>query len=56
MSHKEFLNWIADRIVNIYGESPQIDFVLALRRRADEIAELEKELNEWKFAPKSNFE
>lgn len=34
MTDSDFLNWIADRIVNIYGESEQVDFVLRLRRMA----------------------
>jgi hypothetical protein len=29
-----FLAWIADRLVNVYGESPNVDFVLSLRARA----------------------
>jgi len=29
-----FLDWIADRLVYVYGESPNIDFVLSLRERA----------------------
>lgn len=31
----DFLDWIADRLVNVYGESPNIDFVLSLRKRAE---------------------
>lgn len=30
----DFLDWLADRIVHIYRESPDTDFVLALRRKA----------------------
>lgn len=30
----DFLEWIADRIVNVYGESDNVDFVLSLRQRA----------------------
>lgn len=30
LSDKEFLTWIRDRIVNVYGESPNTDFVLRL--------------------------
>lgn len=29
-----FLNWIADRLVNVYKESPNVDFVLRLREIA----------------------
>lgn len=31
----DFLDWLADRLVNVYGEYPNIDFVLTLRRRAE---------------------
>ena len=30
-SDKAFLNWLADRLVYIYGESPNVDFVNKLR-------------------------
>jgi hypothetical protein len=30
----DFLDWIADRLVNVYGESSHVDFVLSLRERA----------------------
>ena len=30
----DFLDWIADRCVTVYGESPDIDFVRSLRERA----------------------
>lgn len=30
----KFLDWIADRMVNMYGESPDTHFILTLRRRA----------------------
>ena len=30
-----FLDWVADRMVHVYGESENVDFVLALRRRAE---------------------
>jgi hypothetical protein len=32
---KEFLNWLADRLVHKYGESENVDFVLHLRSLAD---------------------
>ena len=35
----EFLLWIADRLVFVYGESPNIDFVLKLRKIARAMAE-----------------
>ncbi len=30
-----FLEWIADRLVHVYGENPNIDFVRSLRTRAE---------------------
>lgn len=30
MTDKEFLTWIRDRIVNVYGENPNVDFILRL--------------------------
>lgn len=30
----DFLDWVADRLIDVYGESPSIDFVQSLRRRA----------------------
>ena len=30
----DFMDWIADRLVNVYGENPNIDFVQSLRYRA----------------------
>lgn len=32
-----FLMWMADRIVHVYGESPNVDFVLKLREIADRL-------------------
>lgn len=34
MNTPDFLDWIADRLVHVYGESPNVDFVLSLRLRA----------------------
>ena len=31
MQDQTFLNWIADRLVNVYGESEMVDFVRKLR-------------------------
>lgn len=31
----EFLDWLADRLIHVYHESPNIDFVLSLRARAE---------------------
>lgn len=30
----DFLDWIADQLVHVYGESENVDFVICLRRRA----------------------
>jgi len=34
-THKEFLNWVADRFVYLYQESEQVDFVQRLREIPD---------------------
>lgn len=31
MKDKEFLEWLVDRLVFVYNESPNIDFVLKLK-------------------------
>jgi hypothetical protein len=36
MKDKAFLEWIANRIVEVYGESPNVDFVRKLRAIAEE--------------------
>ena len=38
MKDKEFLNWLADRLIHVYGESEFTDFVIKLKaiaRNAD---------------------
>lgn len=40
MTDSEFLEWIAARLVNVYHESENVDFVLKLRKIA---AKLRKE-------------
>lgn len=37
MTDKEFLNWLADRLVHVYGESPNVDFVHRVRSIADRL-------------------
>lgn len=32
---KEFLNWLVDRLVNVYNENPNTDFVHKLRAIAN---------------------
>ena len=34
MAMPDFLEWIAARLVNVYGESENVDFVISLRERA----------------------
>jgi hypothetical protein len=40
MDDRTFLNWLADRLVHVYGESPNTDFVLRLREMDSLIEEL----------------
>jgi hypothetical protein len=35
MTDPQFLNWIADRFVNVIGESENVDFVQRLRKIAE---------------------
>lgn len=37
MQTPEFLEWLADRLVTVYGEDPGTDFVLSLRDRAGQM-------------------
>ncbi len=30
----DFLDWIAERLIHVHGESPHVDYVLSLRERA----------------------
>lgn len=55
MEDSEFLNWMADRIVNVYKESRQVDFVQKLyeisdsiRKKDFQIAMLEDEIERYK--------
>lgn len=34
MKDDDFLNWVADRLVHVYGENENVDFVLKLRQVA----------------------
>jgi len=36
MEKANFLSWLAERLVEVYGERPNTDFVQYLRRIADE--------------------
>ena len=35
----EFLDWMANRLINVYGEKENVDFVIALRRKSQKIKE-----------------
>ena len=55
MEDSEFLNWMADRIVNVYKESRQVDFVQKLyeisdsiRKKDFQIAMLKDEIERYK--------
>lgn len=37
----EFLGWLRDRLVHVYKESPNTDFVLRLEKITDEVKSLE---------------
>lgn len=37
MDDGEFLHWMADRLVNVYGESENVDFVQKLRKMANKL-------------------
>lgn len=42
MTDKEFLEWLIDRLVHVYGESPNVDFIHKLNKIADKIDYLDK--------------
>lgn len=35
LTDREFLTWLSERLVHVYDESPNVDFVHRLRRIAD---------------------
>lgn len=37
MNDQAFLNWVADRFVNVHGESENVDFVQKLRAIAESL-------------------
>jgi hypothetical protein len=46
MKDSEFVKWIADRIVNVYGESENVDFIHRLRKVVENLEHTEyKESN-----------
>lgn len=46
MSKKEFLLWLIERLVEVYGENPNADFLIRLKKIADENRDL---LEEWQI-------
>jgi hypothetical protein len=43
--HKEFFNWIYDRLVYVHGENPNYDYMLSLRERIDDLFGNEQDEN-----------
>ena len=41
---KEFLEWVYDRLVNMHGENPSVDYMQKLQEFVDQLAELEEAL------------
>ncbi|MDX4957896.1 hypothetical protein [Delftia acidovorans] len=39
-----FLEWIADRLVNVHGANPGVDYILSLRERAVAMRSVMKEI------------
>lgn len=39
MSDKEFLHWLILRIIKVYRENPNVDFVQRLKKIADKLYE-----------------
>jgi len=37
MTTKEFLTWIYNRLVNVYGENPNLDYMIRLKTIIDSI-------------------
>lgn len=35
--HKEFFNWIYDRLVYVHGEDPDYDYMHSLKERIDDL-------------------
>lgn len=35
--HKEFFNWIYDRLVYVHGENPEYDYMRSLKERIDDL-------------------
>jgi hypothetical protein len=48
MTDKEFLNWIIDRFVHVYNESPNVDFIHRLQNIANKLEFLEK--HDWRLS------
>ena len=44
LNDSEFLSWVADRLVHVYRENPNVDFVLHLRRLSKELGTPKKKV------------
>jgi hypothetical protein len=47
MNDKEFLNWIIDRLINVYNENPNVDFIHRLRKIADKLEIIADAVTPW---------
>ncbi len=45
MNDAEFLDWLADRLIYVYGEGPNVSYVHRLRDMSKQIKENEKYLD-----------
>lgn len=47
MTDSEHLKWIHDRIVNVYNESKDVDFLIRFRKIIDDLSEQEVQFEEY---------
>ena len=52
MTDAAFLQWVADRFVYVYGESPNVDFVLRLKRIQRTHQDAQDEWEDWLDDPR----
>lgn len=48
MNDKEFLNWIINRLTNLFGDDPNADFIHRLRNISNKLEFLEK--HDWRLS------
>ena len=54
MNDKEHLQWIHDRIVNVYGENENVDFLIKMREIIDNFKEESQPTLHWDSLPTPN--